>query len=369
MDFTPNAEERDVQSTVRAFVETHLKPHEPMLLRREAEGGAAQLTREELREVQLKGKASGLWGVDLPEEYGGVDFDAVLQVLCAIELGHTFVEFKFGGSPVPITDLSLLNDTQRAEYVERVIEGGARVSLAMTEPHSGSDARTIRTRAVRDGSDWIITGEKSWISYAPTADLALVVAKTEGGDADAVTTFLVPRERGWTSTKLPTMGTWPVGSISFDGVRVPDTDRVGEVGQGFGIAMAQLNKGRLVMGTAVNIGASERLLEMMVDFANERVTFGQPLAHRQLIQRYLVDSELELRSAKMLTLHAAAKMVAGEDVRHEVAVAKVAAARASNKIVDHAMQVHGATGSRWNCRCSAGTETYGWSGSGRGPTR
>lgn len=344
MDFELTPEEAELRQTVRDFVETELFPWEQVLLDREIVGGPPELTRAELSELQERAKKSGLWAVDMPAAYDGAELSTTMVALMNMELGRTFVNFRFGGSAT-LPDLLILDEEQQQRFVWPVVRGESKCAFALTEPQSGSDARNMRTTAVRQGDDWIINGEKTWISYGHEADVALVFARTsQEGDPDGVTLFIVERSRGWTSRPIPVLGTMTCASLSFVDVVVPDENRVGEVNNGFGMAMRNMHRVRASVQTALNIGAAERLLELSIAYAKERITFGLPLADRQSIQHMLAESDVELRGAKILVLLAAAKLDRGRDARHDAAVAKISAARTANRIVDRAMQIHGAMG-------------------------
>ncbi|MDT2006147.1 acyl-CoA dehydrogenase family protein [Rhodococcus opacus] len=346
MDVTLSAEARDIQRTARAFVERELLPLEPVLLKREIDGGKAALLPDELAHLQKVARDSGLWGIDLAPEYGGAGLDTFLITLINIELGRTLVRFKFGGSPSPLPDLNVLREGPRAQFLADVVEGGQISVFALTEPRGGSDAGNPATVAVRDGNEWVINGEKTFISRADIADYAFVAARTTDDTGETgVTLFMVERAHGFTSSPVPVMqGAFATGSLSFQDVRVPDENVVGEVNKGLAVAMAKLHDARVSLSTATNIGASDRLLEMMIAYAGQRTTFGAPLSSRQSIQEMVVESEIEVRSAKLLALHAARKLSRGEEARHDAAVAKLYAARACNRIVDRALQVHGGMG-------------------------
>ncbi|GAB3498681.1 acyl-CoA dehydrogenase family protein [Nocardiopsis coralliicola] len=343
VDFALSDEQRGVRDWVRTFVERELIPLENGVLRREREGAPPGLTAEEVRGLRAKARASGFWGVQTPVEYGGMGLDAVTAAVIEAELGRTFLTFKFGGEADNI--LFHADAEQREEYLLPTIEGTRRSCFAITEPGAGSDAKNIRARAVRDGDSWVITGEKTFITGGHEADFALVFAVTdpEKGANGGVTCFIADRAAGWTSEPIDTMGERRPASLVFDGVRVPHSAVLGGEGQGFALAMQWIGKGRYLL-PARAIGACERLLAMAVRYANERETFGAPIADRQAIQWMIADSEVETEALRLLVLRAAWQVDRGADSRHHQSMAKLYGGQKANEIVDRVMQVHGGMG-------------------------
>jgi len=347
VDFNLSNEQRQIQDTVRRFVERELVPLEQMLIEREIGGNAGAspgLTDAERKKLQTEAKALGFWGIDTPEEYGGADLDPVTQALIHIELGKTIVDFDFGGSVLPA--LYSCNETQKEEYLLPTIAGDRVAAIAISEPGSGSDAKAMRTTAVRDGSHWVLNGEKTWITRGDIADFAILFARTpHEGDDSGITCFLVDRSCGWTSSPIAMMGSRDkVGSLHFDDVRVPGSAVLGEVNKGFDHAMPFIYRNRAYILSAKSIGAMERLLSLAIDWAKERTVFGRKLAERENISFAIAEMETELRSAKLLVLHAACRAANGADYRHEACVSKVFVARTANRIADRVLQIHGAMG-------------------------
>ena len=342
MDFTLSTEEREVRDWVRTFVQRELTPMEPEVLRRER-AGQPGVTEDELRELQLKAKESGFWGVQTPEEYGGMGLSAVMTALLEAELGKTFVPFRFGGAADNI--LFYANEEQKQRYLLPTISGERRSCFAITEPGAGSDAKAIRTSARKDGGDWIINGEKTFITGGNEADFVMVFAVTdpEKGANGGVTCFLVDREMGWKSEYIDTMGEWGPASLIFQDVRVPESQILGELGRGFNLAMQWIGRGRYLL-PARAIGSCERLLAMAIEHANNRATFGQPIAERQAIQWMIADSGVELEALRWLVLHAAWQVDQGMDSRHAQSIAKLYGGQKANEIVDRVLQIHGGMG-------------------------
>jgi acyl-CoA dehydrogenase len=342
VDFALTAEQKAIRDTARAFVADEIIPREPEALRRERDGHAG-ITRDDIRELQLKARAFGFWGMSTPEEYGGMDLPAVTQALVWTELGRTFIPFRFGGEADNI--LYYANEAQRADYLVPTLEGTRLSCFAITEPGAGSDAANIKTSARRDRGDWVINGEKTFITGGNDADFAIVIAVTdpERGARTGSTAFLVDRTMGWTSHFIPTMGEGGPAALVFDDVRVPNRNVLGEVGQGFELAMAWIGRGRYLI-PARALGAAERLLQMAVDHANTRQTFGKPIGTNQAIQWMIADSEVELEAARWLVLRAAWTVDQGRDARHSSAMAKLYGANMANRVVDRVLQIHGGMG-------------------------
>ena len=342
MDLNLTDEEREIRDWVRTFVTKEIMPLEAGVLERERRHERG-LTREEFRGLQDKAKQSGFFGVTTPEEYGGMGLGSVMAALIEIELGRSFVQFKFGGDADNI--LFFANDEQKKAYLEPTISGERYSCFAITEPGAGSDARNIRTSAVRDGDEWVINGEKTFITGGDIADFCMVFAVTdkEQGANGGVTCFLVDRERGWTSAEIPTMGQWGPASLSFQDVRVPHSAILGEEGRGFELAMRWIGQGR-VMLPARALGACERLVEMGMDYARTRETFGEPIANRQAIQWMIADSAVEIEALRWLVLTAAWQIDHGLDSRQSQSMAKLFGGVKANEIVDRMLQVHGGMG-------------------------
>ena len=342
MDFTLSTEEKEVRDWVRTFVRREIMPMEPDVLRRER-AGEPGLTRTELRDLQNKAREAGFWGVQTPEEYGGMRLSAVMTALLEAELGRSFVPFRFGGAADNI--LFHANEEQKQRYLLPTIEGDRFSCFAITEPGAGSDARNIRTQAVKDGSDWVITGEKTFITGGNEADFTMVFAVTdkEKGANGGVTCFLADRDMGWKSEPIPTMGEWGPAALVFDEVRVPEENILGEVGRGFELAMQWIGRGRYLL-PARAIGACERLVDMGIEHAKTRITFGEPIANRQAIQWMIADSAVEIEALRWLVLHAAWQVDQGMDSRHAQSMAKLYGGVKANEIVDRMLQVHGGMG-------------------------
>ncbi|MEU2943973.1 acyl-CoA dehydrogenase family protein [Nocardiopsis alba] len=343
IDFSLSEEQRAIRDWVRTFVRRELMPLENEALRRERQGHPPGLTTEERHGLRSLARSSGFWGVSTPQEYGGMGLDAVTEALIETELGRTFLTFKFGGEADNI--LYHADEEQRRRYLLPTIEGELRSCFAITEPGAGSDAKAIRTRAVRDGDAWVLNGEKTFITGGNEADFALVFAVTdpEKGADGGVTCFLVDRDMGWTSEPIDTMGERRPASLVFQDVRVPNANVLGEEGRGFALAMRWIGKGRYLL-PARALGGCERLLDMAIEYSRTRETFGAPIADRQAIQWMIADSQTEIEALRLLVLHAAWLVSQGRDSRHAQSIAKLFGGVKANEIVDRVLQIHGGMG-------------------------
>jgi acyl-CoA dehydrogenase len=343
MDFSLSDEERAIRDTARQFVTREVLPLEQEALRRERNHQAG-LELSELRELQQKARKFGFWGLSTPEEYGGMDLSAVLQSLIWTEVGRTFVQFRFGGEADNI--LYYCNEDQKREYLLPTIEGDRISCFAITEPGAGSDAANIKLSARKDGDDWVLNGEKTFITNGNDADFAIVVGvndREKGVRGGGTTAFLVDRSMGWRSEPIQTMGEGGPAALVFDNVRVPGRNVLGEVGQGFELGMKWIGRGRYLIPSNA-LGIAERALGMAIEYANTRETFGRKIGENQAIQWMIADSEVELEAARWLILKAAWTVDQGWDPRHASSHAKLYGAAMVNNVVDRVMQIHGGMG-------------------------
>ncbi len=292
----------------------------------------------------------GLFGMLIPEEYGGLGLtiQAYTEVLMELGRAHGCILELISGNNSLASRAIVLDGTeeQKRRYLPRIASGEILCAFALTEPGAGSDAQAITTRAVREGGQWVINGTKHFITRAAMADLFLVIAVTDpqkrafGG----ITAFLV--ERGTPGLEVArvqhTLGgdLVPPCEVVFENCRVPEENVVGELGYGFATAMKVIDDGRLGLA-AVAVGAAERLLEQTISYAKERMTFGKPLAHRQLVQAMIADSAMEIYAARQMVRATARRRDAGLPVGVEAAMTKVFASEMVGRVADRAFQVHG----------------------------
>lgn len=338
-------EQKMVQETIRKFVEKELIPLENEVLRNEREGRPS-LAPEKIEELQQKAKKAGFWGINTPAEYGGADLGQMMQAIVAMEISKTFVPFNFGGSADNILYYS--NEEQKKQYLIPTINGDKKSCFAMTEPGAGSDTRNIQMTAVKDGDEWVLNGEKTFITGGNDADFVMVIAITDKEKhaktgRDGVTCFIVDRDMGWRSEYIHTMGEWGPASLVFENVRVSEENILGELHGGYKLGLEWIGFARWIVGARA-VGAAERLLQMAIDYAKERETFGKPIADRQAIQWMIADSAVEIEAARWLVLNAAFTLDQGEDNRHLASMAKLYGANMGNRVVDRVLQIHGGMG-------------------------
>ena len=334
-----------VQQTIRKFVKEELIPLENEVLKNEREGRPG-LSKEKVQELRDKAKEFGFWGINTPEEYGGANLGQMMLAIVLMELSKTFVPFSFGGSADNI--LYYGNEEQKKKYLLPTINGEKKSCFAMTEPNAGSDTRNIRMTAVKDGDEWVLNGEKTFITGGNEADFVMAMAVTDKELHDktgiqGVTCFIVDRDMGWKSEYIETMGEWGPASLIFDNVRVPEENILGELHKGYNLGLEWIGFARWVVG-AQAVGMAERLLQMAIDYAKERETFGRPIADRQAIQWMIADSAVEIEAAKWLVLNATFTLDQGEDNRHLASIAKLYGANMGNRVVDRVLQIHGGMG-------------------------
>ncbi|GAA4802749.1 acyl-CoA dehydrogenase family protein [Actinomycetospora chlora] len=336
----------DVLSSVREFVREQVVP-------REDEIEAADEVPEKLRE---QCKAMGLYGFAIPEEFGGIGLSMAEEVELAMELGWTTPSLRslFGTNNGIAGQVLLTGGTaeQQQEWLPRLATGEVVASFALTEPDAGSDPSSLSTRAVRDGDEFVITGQKRWITNAPLADVLMVFARTDpdAPPAKGISTFLVPTSAAGVSfsehdAKMGQRGSWTC-EVYLDDVRVPAAHLVGgEDGlhRGFVTAMRCLAHGRLHIA-ALCMGMAARLVEEMRLFATEREQGGHKIAAYQLVQGLVADAVTDWHAGRALVREAARAYDDGSDTSVGPSTAKYFCSEAVGRIADRAVQVHGGSG-------------------------
>ncbi|MDP6566203.1 MAG: acyl-CoA dehydrogenase family protein [Alphaproteobacteria bacterium] len=347
MDLELSDEQRLLVEQVRRFVRQEIEPLEAQM-----DPDASELPADDrLRLIELTTQM-GLYNMDVPEEYGGSGLDLVTRTLLAMEMAQHRAGLYapcfgvFGG--MGLAQLYDANDDQKERYLFPVLRGEKSGFFALTEPSGGSDpARAIQTRAVRDGDDWLINGQKIFISGADKGDFGLVFARTDPEKGRAgVTCFIVDADSpGFHVRRVvhTLRSTHYATELQFEDLRVPPENILGEVDGGFGIANERLTRNRIPYAAGC-LGVAIRAQEMAIEYVKIRETFGDLLATRQTVQNMIIDNELDIRTARWLTLAAADKAERGEPFRAEAAMAKIAATEAGGRVVDRAMQIHGGYG-------------------------
>lgn len=326
---------------VRRFVSERLRPSEAAVA--EADAIPADLEAE-MKEL-------GLFGLSIDPEYGGLGLSMLEEIKVAIELGKTSPAMRSSfGTNVGIGSQGLVMAgtlEQKAQWLPKIASGEIITSFALTEPDIGSDSANVKTRAVRDGNQWKLSGTKRYITNADRASLFTVMARTGEEGARGVSAFLVPADsQGLTvgphEKKMGQHGAH-VCDVVFDNVPLAPENMLGAEGEGFKVAMRVLDRGRLHI-SAVCIGAAERLIADSVAYANERIQGGKPIAQHQLIQGMIADMKTECLAAKALVLQTAAAKDAGENVVMEAAAAKYFASEMVGRVADKAVQIFGGAG-------------------------
>jgi acyl-CoA dehydrogenase len=327
--------------TIRRFVTERLRPLEAQVAEND------EIPDDIIAEM----KAMGLFGLSIPEDYGGLGLTMSEEVRVVIELGKTSPAFRSAfGTNVGIGSQGLVmagNEAQKARFLPGIASGEIITSFALTEPEAGSDGAGVRTRAVKDGNQWKLSGGKRYITNADKAHLFTVMARTGGPGSGGVTAFLVPADSpglsvGAHEKKMGQQGAH-ICDVNFDDVAAPPENMLGAEGEGFKVAMRVLDRGRLHI-SAMCVGVAERLVADAVAYATERKQFGQAIADFQLVQAMIADSKTELLAAKALVLETAAKRDAGENVVLECAAAKLFASEMVGRVADRAVQIFGGAG-------------------------
>lgn len=333
-----------LRSTVRRFVEERLIPQEDRV---EADDAVPDEIVAQMREL-------GLFGLTIPEEYGGLGLNATEEAGIIFELGRTSLAFRSViGTTVGIGSQGIVIDgteAQKCEWLPRLASGEVIASFALTEPDAGSDAASLRTKAERDGDHYRLNGTKRYITNAPRAGMFTVMARTEADKKGAagISAFVVPADTpgivlGNPNKKMGQRGT-VICDVSFDDCRVPANCIIGGVpGVGFKTAMKVLDRGRIHI-SALACGMSERLIEESVRYAVERRQFGRPIGEFQLIQGMLADSRTEAFAANAMVADIARRYDLGEKVSEDVACTKYFSTEALGRIADRAVQIHGGAG-------------------------
>jgi alkylation response protein AidB-like acyl-CoA dehydrogenase len=351
-DLAPAPDVTELRARYRAFMEKHVYPNEERISREDDDAMAL------VDELRARAKAEGLWAPHLPPEAGGTGSGFLTYAYLNEEIGRsTWAQYVFNCQAPDAGNGEILHmfgtPEQKERFLAPLVAGEVRSFFSMTEPEvSGSDPTTLRTRAVRDGDEWVIDGHKWFSSSAEGAAFAIVMAVT---DPDAhpharASQIIVPADTPGVEVvrPVPVMGHRGRGwsthcEVTYTGVRVPVENTLGAEGAGFMIAQKRLGPGRIhhVMRW---LGQMQRAFELLCRYSLEREAFGGPLADKQTVQNWIADSAAEIQACRLMTLDAAHKIDGGDEARVEVSVIKFYAARVLNEVIDRAIQVHGARG-------------------------
>ncbi|MBY4575889.1 acyl-CoA dehydrogenase [Gordonia paraffinivorans] len=334
----------DILSATREFVRGVVVPREQEILDTDA-------IPDDIRQTA---KDMGLFGYAIPQEWGGLGLDLAQDVELAMELGYTSLALRsMFGTNNGIAGQVLVNfgtDEQKSRWLEEIASGEVVASFALTEPGAGSDPAGLRTRAVRDGDDWVITGEKRFITNAPLANLFVVFARTRPADESGtgIAVFLVPADSpgltvGAKDRKMGQEGAW-TADVHFDGVRVPDSALVGgSEDVGYQAAMLSLARGRVHIA-ALSVGTAQRALDESVAWAATATQGGRPIGEFQLVQAMLAEQQTGVMAGRAMVRDAARAWVENTDRRTAPSAAKLFCTEMVGKVADLAVQIHGGSG-------------------------
>ena len=335
---------REILAATRNFVRTVVVP-------RESEISEQDRIPDDLRE---QAKQLGLFGYAIPQEWGGLGLNITQDVELALELGYTSLAVRsMFGTNNGIAGQVLVGfgtDEQKRRWLEPMASGEVIASFALTEPGAGSDPTGLRTKAVRDGANWVISGQKRWITNAPLADLFVVFARTRPADPDGsgIAVFLVPAdspgvEVGVKDAKMGQEGAW-TSDVYFTDVRLgPEALIGGSEDIGYRAALTSLARGRIHIA-ALAVGTAQRALDESVDFAATATQGGSAVGTFQLVQAMLADQQTGVLAGRALVRDTAQKWLTGEDRRIAPSVAKLFCTEMAGTVADLAVQVHGGTG-------------------------
>ncbi|MFZ5827795.1 MAG: acyl-CoA dehydrogenase family protein [Bacillota bacterium] len=342
MDFTIPAELKALQETVREFA---MKRVEPVAHQIEVEDRIPSYLIEEAAEM-------GLFGLSIPEQYGGLELGVLGRSLVYEELGKTsngFTSLLGAHTGIGTTGIvDLADEDLKRRYLPDIASGKRLAAFALTEPEAGSDAREIKTTAVRKGDRWILNGQKQFITNGPEAEIFTVIAVTDKSKGvKGISAFVV--ESGWKGfTKgAPEHKMGLHGShtcqLFFDDVEIPAENMIGPEGMGYVAALKILTKGRATLAARA-VGTMEKLIQLCATYAKERVTFGKPIAEHQIIQSYLAEMAVDHAVSQAYTYKVAWMADQGMNVIKEAAIAKLFVSEAFARVADKAVQIHGGMG-------------------------
>ena len=335
---------QEILAQTRSFIRTAVVPRENEIL-------ATDKVPDDLRE---QAKKMGLFGYAIPQQWGGLGLHLAQDVELAMEFGYTALALRsMFGTNNGIAGQVLVGfgtDEQKTRWLEGIASGDVVASFALTEPGAGSNPAGLRTKAIRDGSDWVLTGQKRFITNAPTANLFIVFARTRPADdaGPGIAVFLVPAdaagvEVGAKDAKMGQEGAW-TADVTFTDVRVPAAALVGgSEDVGYRAAMTSLARGRVHIA-ALAVGSAQRALDESVAYAAAATQGGQPIGSFQLVQAMIADQQTGVMAGRALVRDAAARWVSGEDRRIAPSAAKLFCTEMAGNVADLAVQIHGGTG-------------------------
>ncbi|MGE7651124.1 acyl-CoA dehydrogenase family protein [Peribacillus frigoritolerans] len=343
MTITLTKEMQQMKEMIRNFVEREVEPF------------AIQIEEEDAIPEHLveKAKDLGLFGISIPEQYGGIGLNAVGKATVLEQLGRThngFVSLISAHTGIGSTGLvKLASEHLKNKYLPEMAAGTKIGAFALSEPGAGSDATNLATSAEKKGDYWVMNGTKHFITNGPIADVYTVFALTDKdkGAKGGITAFLVERDFpgltvGKKDKKMGLRGSY-TSQVIFEDCIIPEENVIGEVGMGYISALKILGEGRVGLAARA-VGSSGKLIELSAKYAKERIQFGKPIADNQAIQWMLADMATETEAARALTMMAAQKIDEGRKVIKEASMAKLFASDVFNRVADKAVQIHGGMG-------------------------
>ncbi|MGH2499852.1 MAG: acyl-CoA dehydrogenase family protein [Candidatus Limnocylindria bacterium] len=342
MDFDLSPEQQQIRQLARDFADREIAP------------GARERDRSETfpAEVLAKMAPLGLLGGPVPERYGGMGIDYVSHALITEEIGRADSSVRTTLSvQISLVELTILKfgtEEQKRAYLPALCRGEIIGCFGLSEPEAGSDAAKLRTAAIRDGDCWVLRGRKTWISNGGVSTLALVFAQADASKGHrGITAFLLDRNAHRYGSQ-PIHGKLGLRSsdsseLILDDVRVGDAQRLGEVGEGFKIAMAALDSGRYSVAAGA-VGVAQACIDASVAYATQRESFGKPIAAHQLVQELIADMVVETEAARLLVWRAGDLKDKGRPNTRETSLAKLFASEAAQRAADGAIQIHGGYG-------------------------
>ncbi len=342
MDFDLTPEQQQIQALAKDFADKEIAP------------GARDRDREERFPADVLAKMAplGFLGGPVPEAYGGMGIDYISHALITEEVGRADSSVRTTLSvQVSLVELTILKfgtEEQKRKYLPPLCRGEILGCFGLSEPGAGSDAANLQTAARRDGAGWILSGRKMWISNGGVSKLALVFAQADPSKKHrGITAFLLEREaHRFESREMHGklgLRSSDTAELILDDVRVPDGQRLGEVGQGFQVAMAALDAGRYSVAAGA-VGVAQACLDASVAYATQRKTFGKPIAAHQLVQELIADMVVETEAARLLVWRAGHLKNKGLPSTRETSIAKLYAGEIAQSCADRAIQIHGGYG-------------------------
>lgn len=348
MDFELSEEHRMLKDLVAKFVRDELMPLEGDVMAREAEGKGLYLPDADHQRLDKRAHELGLFGLDAPEDVGGSDLPMMAMVGVEEEMGRCVTPYTLPpDSPNLRMLMATVNERQREAYLAPYVAGKTVSAIGISEPGAGSDPAGMTTYAARDGDDWVINGRKIWITRAQDADFTILMAVTDKakGARGGMSAFLVDKGTPGFNVlrRIPMVGGQYTYEIALEDCRVEGWKLLGQEGAGFAPMQVRLGTRRVQMA-AWSIGMAQRALDMVLEYAPQRTTFGVPLSERQAIQFWVAEAATKIHAARLMTYDCAWKQDQGRDVRSEISMIKWYATEMAYETVDRAMQAFGAMG-------------------------